>query len=56
MPRNFIWPSHDGFQLLFVCQINLNELRNFSCSRMFPYKGMLYSFMGNHELKKSWVN
>lgn len=39
---SFVWPKSEGKPLMFLCQINLNDI---SRQRMLPPEGMLYFFI-----------
>lgn len=54
---DFEWPYYEGIPLHFLCQINLNDLRNFNLE--LPSEGILYFFVAPtssenyHQLKNA---
>ena len=50
LPKDFIWPKFksydDGIErpLSFLCQINLEEIKDYDLDGLLPKKGMLYFF------------
>lgn len=44
LPNNFDWPKFNGKSMIFIGQLNLEELKDFHRNEILPQKGILYFF------------
>lgn len=44
LPNNFDWPKYDGKSMVFIGQLNLEELKDYHRNEFLPHKGILYFF------------
>ncbi len=44
LPQDAYWPSYDGKDMTFVCQLNMRDFGKFDKAKLLPEKGILYFF------------
>lgn len=44
LPRKFSWPEYDKKSMVFLAQINLDEVSEFDSEKILPQSGILYFF------------